>query len=81
MHCVEGWGEATTKKITVNTAVENKHCGNKAGPVKPGLEFSSQGFCCHCNSVQLVVPHFFLVHSAAFACLMQDYSKQKYIFV
>ncbi|KAL1280462.1 hypothetical protein QQF64_015062 [Cirrhinus molitorella] len=47
MHCVEGWGEATTEKITVNTAVENKHCGNKAGPVKPGLEFSSQGFCCH----------------------------------
>lgn len=47
MHCVEGWGEASTEKITVNTAVENKHFGNKAGPVKPGLEFSSQGFCCH----------------------------------
>lgn len=47
MHSVEGWGEANTEKITVNTAVENKHCSNKAGPVKPGLEFSSQGFCCH----------------------------------
>lgn len=47
MHSVEGWGEANTEKITVNTAVENKHCSNKAGPVKPGLEFSSQSFCCH----------------------------------
>lgn len=62
MGCVEGWGEAAREKITVNTAIENKHNSNKAAPVKPGLEFSSQAFCCQCNSVQLVVQHLFLVH-------------------
>lgn len=54
--------EAVTERITVYTALENKCSSNKAGPVKPGLEISSQAFCCLCNSVQLVSSRPILAH-------------------